>query len=465
MLKYIMEKEIKAHLLDFKLYPIVAIMLLMFIVNGIYFSNEYRQHHDYYDRQQENRSQVDYMRIYQLDPNPLSFINAANEKQASVSFVCWIEYFETDQKNGETGNIFLPETVSPDWTFIVTVLFSLLMIVLSYNSISEEIEQKTLLLNCANALSRLELYLGKFLSMLLIAAVILIFSMLCGLTAIVLIRVIPFNPAFIGSITVFSLLSLLYASLFLIIGMGFSSMLKNSTLSLIVSMTAWLFLIILLPEGLDVLVQRTQKSPSAHEIAQMAEAIKFGHMNDIFIFNRENRDHENLDENEKNRLIGQLTDDFIVLGDRHAAKEQKLSDSIVDIYRQRYMERQHLKKLSPAVLFRDIVEKSLYSGNHRFLDSLDQVRRFESLFQDDIFKRYGVRRRDYENATVIINGEIIDIEPEKIDYGYSGLEHSFRQPGLLDSLAAAISGIAIMMMLPIILFVWSFIGFVRCDIR
>ena len=299
----------------------------------------------------------------------------------------------------------------------------------------------------------------------LIASVILIFSALTGLITIILIGTIPIDMAHFGSIAIFSLLSLIYASLFILIGMSCSIMLKRSTMSLIVAMTAWLFLAVMLPEGLNVMIKRSQNKPSDHEIANMLEEVDLGHIIDVLKFSKQNRDHDNLNDVEKDRLIEKLTEEFIEIGDRHAVKSQELLSYVLDLHRQRYHELQRMKWLSPPVLFRDIAEKSLYSGNYRFLDSLEQVRAFSIIFRDDVFDRYGVRRRDYRNASVMINGKWVTIGPEKIKFGYSGLEHSFKKPAMIDSLSIALIETGLLLFLSVCLGTWSFIGFIFCDIR
>ena len=97
-------------------------------------------------------------RQYYISPSPVSFCCSSNEKQVSALF--WIRYnlLGLWQKASEKGNVFLPFSHTLDWTFIIQVLFSLLLLLLSYNSISEELESKTLALIASNSISRWEIY-------------------------------------------------------------------------------------------------------------------------------------------------------------------------------------------------------------------------------------------------------------------------------------------------------------------
>ncbi len=140
-------------------------------------------------------------------------------------------------------------------------------------------------------------------------------------------------------------------------------------------------------------------------------------------------------------MIGKIRQDIIALGDEHSKKERDLSNYIIQLHINRYIERQRWKKLSPSILFRGIVEKIMYTGNYRFLDIIDQAKQFGISFREDIYSRYGATRGLYRGISVEINGELIDVKPNFPKIEYNGMEMQVRKPGIHDSARAALSGI------------------------
>ncbi len=465
MIRHIINKEILAHLIDFKIYPISIIILALFIVNGLHFNTQYNEQKDYFDRQANSRRQEALNRFYHVPPDPASFCCASNDKQLSVNFWIRLEEMGLWQQNGEKGNIFLPSAITPDWTFIIIVLFSLLLILLSYNTISDEIETKTLLLNCSNPVSRWELFLGKCISMLLIASVILIVSMLSGLITIILLGDISVDSALMGRLAVFYALSLLYGSIFILIGMGSSVLVRRSTVSLLVSMSAWLFLIVLLPESIEVIIKKYQDNPSDYELTQQYEQMDMSIYRQLAEIRQENKKHDNLTDPEVQQLLTTIRSRIVEIGNEHSKKQRDLADYILQLQVNRYTKRQKWKKFTPAILFREIAEKIMYSGNFRFLDFIERARQFSIRFQDDMTRRYNVTKSNYSSVRAEINGEFMIIEPEVPKMEYNGMELEVSNSSLVDSLRAALKEVLMLLCMSLFIGIWGFIGFVRCDIR
>ncbi|MBN1291158.1 MAG: ABC transporter permease [Candidatus Latescibacteria bacterium] len=369
------------------------------------------------------------------------------------------------QKIGEKGNLYLPSYHMLDWTFIVQILFSLLLILLSYNAISEERETKTLVLIGSNAVSRWQIYIGKFVSLFSLSSVTLLVSMLAGLTTILLVGEIPVGTALMARLALFFMLSLVYGALFLLIGMGCSVLFRRSTISLLVSMTVWLFLVIIIPDSFDILINRSQNNPSDYELYQQYTQLENGALSEIGKLRNEIESRSNYTETEKQNIIEQTRSTIIRIENEEVGKTSQLAEYILQLNIRRYQERQIWKKLSPTILYRDNAERLLYSGNFYFLDFLDQVRNFTLQFQENMLQKHGTLVDYYHYVRAKINDEYVVIQPETPKYEYNHMELQVRKPGILDSFQAALAGMAVLLTVALGVGLWGFIGFIRCDIR
>ena len=230
---------------------------------------------------------------------------------------------------------------------------------------------------------------SKFLNIFLLSSSILSVVMLSGIITILLMNKIPFDSSLVVRLMLFFILSLLYSALFILIGMGCSVVTRLSTISLLVSVSIWLFLVVILPESIGIIVKRTQNKPSDYELTEMYRVkfqSRFKKRNDITKLIESQR---NYSEPEKQEKIEQIRSTLFEANNKYALECQQLDDYILQLHIRRYQLQQRWKKLSPAVLFREITERIMYSGNYYFLDFLEQVRRFAVSFRDNMYKKYG----------------------------------------------------------------------------
>ena len=407
MITTMIYKEVFSYIKGFHFYPLTVILLTLFIFNGIYFTNEFKERKAFHDRY-ILKFQGDFpeARYYILSPGPELFCCSNDEKHSSTGFFVSIDNLQLQQKQEEKGNVFLPISHSLDWTFIVQIIFSLLVLLLSYNSISEEIENKTLLLTASNAVSRWQIYLSKFISIFLTASAGLLISFLAGLSTILILNEIPIDRLLVLRLGLFFIISLVYGTLFIFIGMGCSVITRRSTLSLLVSMLIWLILVILLPESIGVLIKSTQNKPSDYELARMYENTEESLMTKYIEIGQQIEVNQPITESEWKQIEKETQKKMLELEENYLHEVRKLANYILDLTIQRIEIQRQWRKLSPAVLFRDISEKLLYAGNFRFLNFLNQVRNFTSLFQEDMIQKYGDRLLDNFYVQTKINDEI-----------------------------------------------------------
>lgn len=145
-----------------------------------------------------------------------------------------------------------------DFSFVLLYLFPLLIIAFSYNIISEEKESGTWKIVATQSpntfLYILKLFYIRILSLTALLTLILL--------AAVLFLQIPIDKAFL----VFYGLSVLYILFWFAVCFFIVSLQKNSNFNAVILLTIWLFLIIILPAGINTYIINRYKVPEALEL-------------------------------------------------------------------------------------------------------------------------------------------------------------------------------------------------------
>ncbi len=98
------------------------------------------------------------------------------------------------------------------------------------------------------------------------------------------------------------------------------------------------------------------------------------------------------------QAIRDAQEKLIILGNEVVPQLQRTTDHIWFTRLTRAEDRRRWKIISPSILFRDLSEKILYAGNHRYFDFFKQVRRFWFQFVEDMERKYGKYHPDLWHA-------------------------------------------------------------------
>lgn len=116
-------------------------------------------------------------------------------------------------------NPLLASFLSIDFTFIITIIFSLLAFLFTYDALSSEKEKGVLKLILANKVPRDQLLMGKYLGSLLTLLPIVVISFLMGILVIIFSKSVAFHGEEWQRVLIFGLLSLFFVSVFILLGM------------------------------------------------------------------------------------------------------------------------------------------------------------------------------------------------------------------------------------------------------
>ena len=143
------------------------------------------------------------------------------------------------------SNFKLPYSPKIDWAFIVKIIFVLYIILLSHDSISGEKESGSLRLIFSNPVSRFSFLISKTASMLIIALLPLLIGMISGMLVLTyLVPSLNYGEILSGAMF-FLILSLVLLAAFLFMSILFSSLILNSSISLLAILAVWLIMFII----------------------------------------------------------------------------------------------------------------------------------------------------------------------------------------------------------------------------
>jgi len=193
----------------------------------------------------------------------------------------------------QRGNAFIKLFSNIDISGVVKIL-SIFIILMSTCPIALDREQQTGKLIFCGSVGRLEYYLSKYVSLLIIAG-------LCALVVFFIPVVwmwfdphIALSLSDTGSILYILLSSILYFSVFILIGLSVSAMSSKTSIATLSGLMIWVILAYVYPFTVNSIIDRTVKIPSDYLISEqikrinndvMLENIKYGIDNNLFVQN------------------------------------------------------------------------------------------------------------------------------------------------------------------------------------
>jgi len=265
MIKTIIKREFLDNILSFKFIACVLVAVVLVSISTIVLSNDYRDRLEDYNKgvavARENLAKVPVYSYLEVGifrkPSPLSiFVSGIESKTGNHVYLTHRE-IPTSLKGGLIKNEFAQIFSFFDLSSVIVIIFTILTILLSYDSISGEKEDGVLSLILSNSLPRYKLLLGKYIGGLVSIVVPLTICFITGILILLFSKEIEVNSDFFLSMFLFYLFAILYLSSILLIGIFVSSRTKSSFNSLIFLLAFYLVAIFLLPVSVRSYVEIT----------------------------------------------------------------------------------------------------------------------------------------------------------------------------------------------------------------
>ncbi len=152
-----------------------------------------------------------------------------------------------------------------DLAFIVTVVLSLLAVLFTYDAICGERESGTLLLVFSNAVPRAQYLLAKGIGAWL-GLVTPIFLALLLSILMVLVAGVPMTADHWIRTGLLMLVSLLFFTVFIVVGLLISAMTRRSSVSFLISLVVWAFFVLIIPRAGVLAAGQIVSVPTVAEI-------------------------------------------------------------------------------------------------------------------------------------------------------------------------------------------------------
>jgi len=472
MICRIIHKEILENILSFRFILSLVLIIVLFAVGGLVFVGKYKQQSsDYWQKTNENLAgfRQQSRQLYKLAfykqsvwrrPKPLALCAEGFEK--SLPNYIRFDVFSSDlpEIRGR-GNFTLSPFSSIDWAFIVSVILSFLALVFTYDSVSGEKEDGTLRQMLANTIPRHEVLLGKYLGVVLTIGIPLFIGLLVSL-----IIVVASNAAVISGldwlkILAIVLVSFLYLSIFILLGMFVSSRTAYPANSMVMLLLIWVVIVILIPSFGRIISEVSGKAPNPAELERKLAEIGTDIWSNAERYGeRAGNASGNLSWPGNNpparaRLRNAMTD----------AQSQAREDHHNKMLAQAFVGR-NLTCFSPTVIYQRASEAIAGTGISRCVNLRQQIKEYQASLKEYILSK------DAEDTLSLhllfpegyLVGAWRAISHNPVDFA-TVPKFQERDLALGESLKLAVWDIGLLALFNLVFFTAAFVSFMRYDVR
>jgi ABC-type transport system involved in multi-copper enzyme maturation permease subunit len=276
MIRHIIRKELLENLLSLRFVLSLLLIICLYAAIGFVFVNKYTQQmDDYWKRTNKNiaafsegADQLYKLTFYEQEiwrkPRLLSLCAEGFERYLPNYFKSYV--FRTYLPEVRSrNNILLPQFSDIDWVFIISMLLSFIAVLFTYDSFCGERQAGTLRLILSGSIPRHQVLLGKYFGATLTLGIPLLVGLLINLVIVSSSDIVTFGSGEWLRIIGIALISFLYLSMFLLLGMFVSSRTAHSANSIVILLLVWVGLVVLLPRLGRIVSDIYYKSPSLTE--------------------------------------------------------------------------------------------------------------------------------------------------------------------------------------------------------
>ena len=270
MLKTLIRRELLEILMTFRFAAAVLIMLLLVVVNTYVLINDYdRRLEDYHTNVKNQQQDLREIRTYSAGhyriarpPNPFSIFNVGLDKRLGNEIFITHAQVPTlwDASTYRTSNSLLNLFSSIDIVFIFEVVLSLMALIFAYDTLAGEHEQGTLRLVLTHPVGRGYILLAKYFSAMISLLVPLLMSLILAVILLTTSAAISLNVDDFLRIGGIVISSIVYLSVFYLIGMLISAVTRRTGTALMLAMVVWAFWLFVYPNVILAVIAPPQTS-------------------------------------------------------------------------------------------------------------------------------------------------------------------------------------------------------------
>ena len=474
MIRHIVRKELFENLLSLRFALSLMQIVSLFAASSFVFVGKYRQQsQDYWEKTNKNLADLS-RSLGRL--NDLAFFEQQIFRKPKLLALC-VEGYEKSFPNYVRFDIFtigLPEVKAPvnftlphfsdvNWVFIISLVLSFVALVLTFDSICGEKEAGTLRMMLANKIPRHEVLLGKYCGAMLTLCIPLLVGLLVSL-----IIVITSNVAGVGRLEwlkIFAvvIVSLLYLSIFVFLGVFVSCRATCSANCMVVLLLMWVSLVVLIPSLGRTASNMFSETPTRVELSRKLYETERQMWDNSDKFGRNaGNSYADADDPRMNlparaRLYNALTN----------AKNGIIEDHHNKMMAQALTGR-NFTCLSPTTVYERASEAVAGVGISRCADFYQQAKRYQMNLREFIRSRDA---EDPDSRHLIFNEDNSSgafdwktISKRPVDFSVVP-RFDEQDLGLGQSLRLAVWDIGLLVLFNLVFFAAAYVSFLRYDVR
>ena len=283
MLITLIRRELLDNLMTFRFAAAVFIMLLLVVANTVVLIKDYERRladHNaavktHYEQSQGQRTYSAGKLLVDRPPNPLSIFNVGLDKQLGNQVEVYFGFVPTlwDATMHGSDNPIMNIFSSIDIVFIFEVVLSLLALIFAYDALAGERERGTLRLVLTHPVRRGHILLAKYISAMLCLLIPLLMSVFLSVILLTTSTSFSLNTDDFLRIAGLIFTSIVYLSVFYLIGMFISVMTHRTSTALMLSMFVWGFWVLIYPNMIlaSISPQRTTETRAASAFNQIEQ--------------------------------------------------------------------------------------------------------------------------------------------------------------------------------------------------
>lgn len=168
----------------------------------------------------------------------------------------------------DSVNPLIKRSESLTWGFVVSMFLSFIALLFTFDAISGEKEERTLSLVFSNRVPRRTFLISKICSAVTVVSGMLLIGMLISMIMLAVSGKVLLDQSFMIESLFFFIFSVLFITLFAVLGLFASSVTRSSNVSLLTSLCIWLFAAVVIPNTSVFWANKLFPIPTSDKVAQ-----------------------------------------------------------------------------------------------------------------------------------------------------------------------------------------------------
>jgi ABC-type transport system involved in multi-copper enzyme maturation permease subunit len=468
LIRHIIHKEISGNLLSLRFILSLLLIIPLFAVSGFIFVSQFR--HELDDYRNETNKNASAFRECARSLGDLAFYKQSIWKEPEILAFC-ADGFEQSLPNLFKINVFeiehpevksrtsllLGHFINIDWVFIISIVLSFTALLLTYDSFCGEKQSGTLSLMLACSISRYKVLLGKYLGAMFTLGIPLLTGLLLHLIILTCSSVVTIGSGKWPRILAVIVLSILYLSIFVLLGMFVSSRTAHPANSMMILLLLWAGFVIITPGLGRIFSGVAGKMLSGPELARKIRKAE----------------EQIWDNREKYAIDASIVDDHgRYVNPKATARFFNAITESRNRFFESYMNQimaqantgRRFIRISPAVIYQSASETIVGTGVSRFWDIYQQLRRYQKTLKEFVL---GLDQLDNESHHALFERQGDGrqyISQKPVDFGNVPCFQE-RDLALGQSLKSAIWDIGLLVLFNLAFFSAAFVSFLQYDVR